>query len=106
MVLGTGYDVFVIHQLHLDSGDSLDKKPGGILANEPGENESRDIRYRVGASEQSPLLGGTSERNIQDQQQPGIGNAWCSQMFCLAYFYSIACFENESYINKALDIST
>ena len=98
MVLGTSYDVFVIHQLHLDSGDSPEKKSGGILANEPAENESRDIRYRVGASEQTPLLGGTSQRNIQDQQQPGIGNAWCSQMFCLVYFCSFACFEHESYI--------
>ena len=85
VVLGTLYDVLVVHKLHLDTDDSSSEKlGGGLLRDDPIENEDTyNIKYRVSRpNENSPLLGGTSDTSIQTPSEPGIGNVLAS---CLAW---------------------
>ena len=74
MVLGTCYDVFVVHKLHIYEEEPLSGKPGGLLQDEQAENESSNIKYRIRSNEQTPLLAGVSQRSIQEPEEQGTGN--------------------------------
>ena len=74
MVLGTSYDVFVVHKLHLDPVESLDGKSGSILRDDGAENENSNIKYRIRSDEQTPLLAGATIKNVQEPHEIGIGN--------------------------------
>ena len=88
VILGTLYDVLVVHKLHLDAEEPFSGKPGGgLLRDDPPENdESSNIKYRVSRpNEHSPLLGGTSETSIQAPHEQGIGNVLASCFAWLLY---------------------